>query len=757
VALKRLSHCSHWGAYSLIVDDGRIVGIEPFAGDPAPSPIIQSVKYWADSKHRILQPMVRESWLKKRGPGERNAGEKFVEVSWETAQRLVADEINRVRETFGNRSIFVGSYGWTSCGRFHHASSQLKRLLNLVGGYTGHVDTYSTAAGPVILRHTLGDAEACSGGATTLDSVAAHAQTVVVFGALSPRTAQSEAGGIARHQLEGHLRAMVERGVRFVLISPLRDDLPEWVPAEWWPIRPNADTAVMLGLAGEIVAAGRHDRDFLAKYCSGADRFLDYVSGKKDGTPKHASWAADIAGLDAARLRKLALQLVETRSMLTVSWSLQRADHGEQPYWAALGLAAIIGQIGLPGTGVGYGYGSLGGVGMPVAMSSSPALSQGRKAIGDFIPCARIADLLLNPETSFTYEGRTHVYPDTRLVYWAGGNPFHHHQDLNRLRRAWTRPETIIVQEPMWTATARRADIVLPASTSIERNDIAGSRRSDHLVAMHQAIAPIGQARSDFDIMRGIADLLGVENAFSEGRDEMQWLRHLYEISRQDARERFDHVLPDFEEFWERGVVEVPGRKAFTYLGAFRKDPEAHPLSTSTGRIVLWSDALEKNGYDDCLPHPAWIEPAEWSGNASSTQLHLISRQPVGKLHSQLDDAPVSQATKRDGREQVLIHPGDAQRFDISNGETVRLWNARGQCLASAKVVSDIRPGVVVLPTGAWYDPADDSDNALDLAGNPNVLTLDKGSSSFGQGCAAHTCLVSIEPYPRRSARTRAF
>src|SRR6218665_3105869 len=111
-----------------------------------------------------------------------------------------------------------------------------------------------------------------------------------------------------------------------------------------------------------------------------------------------------------------------------------------------------------PGGGIGYGYGSLGGVGAPIAMAKSPALPALRKPNAPFIPVARIADLLLHPGDSFTYEGKVLRYPDTRLVYWAGGNPFHHHQDLNRLRRAWARPETIIVQEPMWTATARRAD-----------------------------------------------------------------------------------------------------------------------------------------------------------------------------------------------------------------------------------------------------------------------------------------------------------
>ena len=140
------------------------------------------------------------------------------------------------------------------------------------------------------------------------------------------------------HTLEQQLRQMVARGVKFILVSPLRDDLPDWVPAEWWPIRPNTDAALMLGLAGEIVAAGWHDKDFMARCCSGSDELLGYLGGAQDGVAKNAAWAQQVSSIDAEWTRKLAQRLVETRSMLTVSWSLQRADHGEQPFWAALAL-----------------------------------------------------------------------------------------------------------------------------------------------------------------------------------------------------------------------------------------------------------------------------------------------------------------------------------------------------------------------------------------------------------------------------------
>ena len=392
--IRRVPHCSHWGAYTVLVEDGRIVGVEPFPDDPDPSPIIHSVTGWADPAKRVLKPLVRREWLERRekADGAGRGRDSYVEVGWDEVLDLVAGEIARVRDERGPASIFAGSYGWTSCGRFHHASSQLKRMLNLAGGYTGHVDTYSIAAGPAILRHVLGDSAACDGGANTLDGVAEHTRTLVVFGAMTPRTAQNEAGGPARHPLSGPLRRMKGRGVGIGPVPPVRDDMPEWVEADWWAIRPNADAALMLGLAGEIVAARREDRAFLSAHCSGADSFLAYLRGEADGLRKDAEWAAAIAGLAAPRIRALAARLVDTRSMIAVSWSLQRAEHGEQPFWAALGLAAVIGQIGLPGGGVGYGYGSLGGVGAPQSQARSPALPQGAGPHREFIPGPGIPD-----------------------------------------------------------------------------------------------------------------------------------------------------------------------------------------------------------------------------------------------------------------------------------------------------------------------------------------------------------------------------
>ncbi len=243
--------------------------------------------------------------------------------------------------------------------------------------------------------------------------------------------------------------------------------------------------------------------------------------------------------------------MAATRTLITVAWSLQRAEHGEQPFWMAATLAAMLGQIGLPGGGIGYGYGAISGVGVSVKRLSGLTLPQGENPVTDFIPVARIADMLLNPGKPFDFNGRKLNYPDIRLVYWCGGNPFHHHQGLNRLAQAWKQPETIIVHEPWWTATANRADIVLPATTPDEREDISHAQGDSYLFYMPKLISAVGEARDDFEIFTGLAHRLNAGNVFTEGRDAGEWLRHLYQQFNAKTLEA-GIKIPDYDELRAR-------------------------------------------------------------------------------------------------------------------------------------------------------------------------------------------------------------
>lgn len=740
-------HSSHWGIFSAR-RDGAQLEIRPYPADPDPSPMLGNFTNALRHPARIAQPMVRQGWLERgAGPDKRRGRDPFVPVSWEQVTALLGRELQRVRDRHGPGAIFGGSYGWASAGRFHHAQSQIHRFLNLaMGGYVRSVNSYSAGASAVIVPHVLGDYSGLTMHNVTWQQVAEETEVVLAFGGLALKNSAVAGGGISQHVERGAIAAARARGCEFLLFGPLRPDMPDEAEADWITLIPGTDTALMLALVYCLVSAGLHDLAFLERYCVGWDKFEAYILGQTDGQPKTAAWAESITGVPAAKIEAIAGKLPGRRVLVTVAHSLQRSEHGEQPVWMAAVLAAVLGQYGLPGGGFGYAMGAIGYYGRRNNAVSGPTLAQGRNGVEDFIPVARIADMLLNPGGHYRYNGETRTYPDIRLVYWAGGNPFHHHQDLNRLRQAFAQVDTLVVHEQAWTATARHADIVLPVTMSLEREDIGYSANDPVMVAMHKLAEPFGQSRDDYAIFADLAQYLGVGPAFTEGRDSRAWLAHLYERTRAGLIAQ-NVPAPSFEEFWTQGEMMLPQKlDDGGYLRAFRDDPDGKPLKTPSGKIEIYSETIAGFDEADCPPHPTWL--AKHHAPDDAAPFYLVANQPSTRLHSQLDFGAYSLASKHRGREVATLHPTDAAAKGVKDGDIIRLFNQRGACLAAIRVSDGVSPGVIQLATGAWYDPEDpEAEMPLCVHGNPNVLTQDVGTSNLAQGCTGQLSAVNFEKF----------
>ena len=751
---------THWGTYRAKVKNGKVQELIGWEYDKDPSPIGPGILDIQDGPTRIDAPMVRKSWLND-GPGSRNelrGIDPFVEVSWKKAEQLVADELNRVKNIYGNASIFGGSYGWASAGRFHHAQSQLHRFLNCIGGYTRSKFTYSFAAAEAMIPHILGSFRAYLDSCTSWDLINKNTELFVCFGGIPIKNGQISQGGTGNHYQRKNLVDAANSGIEFINISPLKSDLIDDVKGEWITARPNTDTALMLGLAHTLHVESLSDKEFLDKYTQGFEKFLPYLLGTNDGVEKNAEWAGNICNIPSSKIKELARKISSKRTMISVSWSLTRQDHGEQPFWMAIMLASMIGQIGLPGGGFGFGYSATNYIGGQFKVLPGAAFPQTDNEIENFIPVARISDLLLSPGEKFDFDGKTYVYPDTKIVYWAGGNPFHHHQDLNRLIKAWEKPDTIISNEWCWNTLAKRSDIVLPCTTPLERGDIMMTPRDPYVVSMSKLVEPYGKAKNDYEIFSGIAKKMGVEEKFTEGRNQEEWQKWIYKQTSERAAAA-NIKIPSYEKFREDKWFKIDDPSEPTLmLKDFREDPIKNPLDTQSGKIEIFSQTVSNFEYDDCPGHPVWIEPCEWLGQKNKKfSLHLISNQPKNKLHSQMDHGNYSKSFKIEDREPVEINPVDAESRGLKNGDIVKLFNDRGACLAGVIVEEKVMPGVIQISTGAWYDPENpDKPNSMCKHGNPNILTHDKGTSKLGQGPIAHSCLIEMEKYKDKPPKVTA-
>ncbi|WP_227368113.1 trimethylamine-N-oxide reductase TorA [Halomonas sp. M20] len=780
---------SHWGAFKALVKGGRVAEIKPFDVDRYPTDMLNGIKGLIYNPSRIRYPMVRLDWLKNRENGDRTqrGDNRFVRLTWDSALDLFYEELERVQKHYGPWALYAGATGWRQTGQMHSCGNHMQRAVAMHGHFVKKVGDYSTGAGQSILPYVLGSTEVYSQG-TSWPLILDNSKTIVLW-ANDPYKNLQVGWNCETHEAYEYLEQLkgkiADGSIRVISVDPVRTKTQKYLGCEQLYINPMTDVAFMLALAHTLYQEELYDKAFIEAYALGFEPFMDYVLGRaEDNTEKTPEWAETICGVPAGEIREFARLLASDRTQLIFGWAIQRQQHGEQPYWMGAVLAAMLGQIGLPGGGISYAH-HYSSIGVPASGASAPGafprnVDAGKtpkydnadfKGTNDTIPVARWIDCLLDPGGKIQYNGSEVTFPDIKMCIFSGCNPWHHHQDHNRMKKAFHKLETVVTIDYSWNATCRFSDLVLPACTQFERNDIDiyGSYSNRGLLAMHKLVDPLFHSRTDFDIFTDLCRRFGRHDEYAQGMDEMQWVKKLYDeckdansvevSSPSGPKVRFP--MPEFEQFWQDGYVDFGAGDPWVRHADFREAPEVNALGTPSGFIEITSRKIDRYGYDDCKGYPTWMEKAERSHggpNSDKYPLWLQSVHPDQRLHSQMCEADEYRATYTvQGREPIYMSPQDAKARGIADGDLVRVFNDRGQLLAGARVSNDFPTGVVRIHEGAWYGPVDASIGALDTYGDPNTLTMDVGTSKLAQATSANTCVVEMERYTGEAPAVTSF
>ncbi|MBU0493465.1 MAG: molybdopterin-dependent oxidoreductase [Chloroflexi bacterium] len=725
--------CAHncSGSCALIahVRDGRIVQITTDERPDRPNdPQLRACLRGRAYRRRVYHPDRLLHPLRRTGP--RGEG-RFERITWDEALDTVAGELRRVIDTYGNAAVYLqhGSGGLAQLMGMEPAG----RLLNCLGGHLEGYGSYSAACIEATVPITLGT-RVCAHPPTDWH----NARLILLWG---HNPAETTFGTNTPY----HLRRVREAGTRIVVIDPRHTPTAVALADEWIPIRPGTDVALISALAYVLITEGLNDQAFLDRCCLGFDEahlppgipageaYRAYVLGEADAVPKTPAWAEPITRIPAERIARLARELAAAKPMaLMPGYAPQRRAYGEQFVRACIALAALTGNIGVPG-------GSSGAPGTPPQFTPMIGLGAGPNLVPYRIPTFRWTDALadsaaLTPRDGL--RGGDRLPSDVKLVYNVASNVLvNQHADCRRtadLLRDPAHVEFIAVQDQFLTPSARFADVVLPVVTWLEMSTVYQLEpQGNAVVAMNQAIAPLGECRSDYAICAALADRLGVGEAYRAGRTEADWLREaVRSVQAQDP------ACPDYETLREQGIYTVRWDPPIVPFEDFRADPAAHPLDTPSGKIELFSTVLWDWGDPARVPAvPRYIPEPD---DGPRYPLQLLGPHTFRRTHSTLEEVDwLEEAFPH----HVALNPADAAARGIADGDRVRVFNDRGAIVLRCRVTPLVMPGVVVVPQGAWWAP--DADG-VDTRGCVNVLTSQRATPWAG-GSTQHSAWVEVE------------
>ncbi len=711
------------------------------------------------SAERLLYPMMRV--------GERGEG-KFRRASWDEALDYVARKMVEIKNKYGPQALLDQSYAGASYGVLHKSDQiegLLGRFLGMFGCRTSSWSVPSYQGTTTSSRWTFGTIHDGNE-----DDTFAHSKLIIMWG-WNP--AYTFHGGNTFY----YMRMAKQRGCKFVLIDPQYTDSAAAYDAWWIPIKPNTDAAMMAGMAHYIFTNNLQDQEFIDRFTQGMDagtmprwagntpngreNFKDYILGTYDGVPKSPEWASKICGVSAEDIEKLADLYARTKpAALKASWAPGRNAYGEQYSRMAAALQAMTGNIGKLG-------GCAEGVGKAWhAEAVAYPYDQYANIWFGSIKTDRWAHVVLNyPNVTREEAGLwprndkwDGVIPNIKGIFWQGSDWFNQLTNINKEIAAIKKLELVVCMDATITPSGIWADVLFPIATHFERHDVALPWYKGHYyIHRPKVIEPLGESKTDFQVFTELAYRIGGD-VFGKAFNPRATRDYFHDNDAVDEAYlkawwddkvmREQGVKMSWEEFKHHGVYKFKLDKPHV---AFREQiEEGKPFKTPSGKIEILSTELanisdwKRTKYGYHVPSiPKWIEPWE-SLNSPKTKkhpFHLVSPHPRWRTHSIYNNCAWLRETYE---QEVTINASDAKRLGIKTGDTVEVYNDRGMVVVPAYVTERVMPGVAVLHEGAWMSRDEDG---VDLAGNPDFLTLDEPSPAGA--FAYNTVLCNIRKSKR--------
>lgn len=706
----------------LHVKDNRILRIE---GDDAAEPEqlrtclrCRAFRQYVHHPQRLMYPQKRAG---KRGEG------KFERISWDEALEILAGQLTRVKETYGNAGIFLATGGGYLAG-LHNGGLAAQRLLNQFGGCVTHYGNISSEGAVWASLTQYGSVMVGNSREDLLNS-----KLLILWG-------WDPARMISGTNTMYHVIKARENGARVIAVDPRYHDTAATVADEWIPILPGTDTAMMVAMANVLIRENLQDQPFLDKYTVGFERFKDYVLGQEDGVDKTPQWAAEICGVDAGTITRLAREYAGTKpAALMDCQGPARSAMGEQYNRCAATLCAMTGNVGRPG---GSACGGL--MGIPIGhMFRMSAIPPGKNPFEMDGPNVKgtldirmrvIKRVHINKIFDAILEGEKGGYPaDIKLMWSMCNNYLNQTGNSNKAARALQKLEFFCAHELFMTAQARYADLLLPVTSAAERSDLTRPWPSGpYFTFMNRALEPLGECRSDLDIVSELAERLGIKNF--NPHTEAEWLKIFVEHNPE-----YRQHIRDFDKFRKDGIHRVKLAEPIIAFKDQIDDIEKNPFSTPSGKIEIFSQRVADLNKPDAPPIPKYMPTPEDRSDplAAKYPLQLLTPHPRNRVHSELYLVPWLREVEE---HRAWINPLDAEPRGIVDGDELFIFNDRGRLAIKARVTERIIPGVVSIFEGAWYNP---DKGGIDRGACANTLTND--AYSGGGAAVMNTSLVQVE------------